>query len=357
MFSFTNVIHIIIIFQGTLLTIYILVSSNKKSKGDRLLATIIGALTVQILGLFFVNRGVASDFFQSVNCAYGFLYGPLLFFYIRCITQKQFVFSKMNFLHFFPFLVVCFGIWFTNGKICSPETYIGYVVHILFYIFLCFIQVKKYKQIMKANYSQLEWLNVGWLHGVFVVFCLIVLTDIAQFIAFFLGLNTYFLENTVFLLILVTINLLYFYGFTSSRKPFGYSKEDLLFTAALTSRKRINTTLGENKKLIAKLENHMLTHESFKNYDLTIATLAKEMDIPKRKLSELINDHYDQNFVDFINTYRINSAKERFMNPKSHAETILEVLYEVGFNSKSSFNTAFKKKTGITPSEFKSKFK
>ncbi|WP_282162954.1 helix-turn-helix domain-containing protein [Ulvibacterium marinum] len=210
---------------------------------------------------------------------------------------------------------------------------------------------------MKANYSQLEWLNVGWLHGVFVVFCLIVLTDIAQFIAFFLGLNTYFLENTVFLLILVTINLLYFYGFTSSRKPFGYSKEDLLFTAALTSRKRINTTLGENKKLIAKLENHMLTHESFKNYDLTIATLAKEMDIPKRKLSELINDHYDQNFVDFINTYRINSAKERFMNPKSHAETILEVLYEVGFNSKSSFNTAFKKKTGITPSEFKSKFK
>ncbi|WP_425234450.1 helix-turn-helix domain-containing protein [Ulvibacterium sp.] len=212
---------------------------------------------------------------------------------------------------------------------------------------------------MKTNYSQLESLNVGWLHGVFVVFCLIVLTDIAQFIAFFLGLNTYFLENAVFLLMLVTINLLYFYGFTSSRKPFGYSKEDLLFTTALTltSRKRINTTLEENKKLIAKLEGHMLTHESFKNYDLTIATLAQEIDIPKRRLSELINDHYDQNFVDFINTYRINSAKERFMSPKSQTETILEVLYEVGFNSKSSFNTAFKKKTGITPSEFKSKYK
>ncbi|MEM9143868.1 MAG: helix-turn-helix domain-containing protein, partial [Bacteroidota bacterium] len=116
-------------------------------------------------------------------------------------------------------------------------------------------------------------------------------------------------------------------------------------------------TLAENKELITKLEDYMHTHESFRNPDLTIATLAEEIDIPKRKLSELINDHYDQNFVDFINTYRINTAKERFMDSKNHNQTILEVLYEVGFNSKSSFNTAFKKKTGSTPSEFKSKFK
>ncbi len=356
MFSFTNVIHIIIIFQGTLLAIYILVSNNKKSKGDFLLATIIGTLTVQILGLFFVYRGVIPDLFQAINCVYGFVYGPLLFFYIKSITQKQIVFSKTDLLHFSPFIAICFGIWFTKGKICSPEIYIGYVVHVLIYIFLCFMQVKRYKQVIKDNYSQLEWLNVGWLHGVFVIFCFIVLTDIAQFVAFFLDLNTYFLENAVYLLMLIAINLLYFYGFTSSRKPFGYSKEDLLFTTTLTSRKRINTALKENKRLIDLLEGHMSTNEPFKNYNLTIAALADEIDIPKRKLSELINDYYDQNFVDFINTYRINSAKERLMNPKNPGETILEVLYEVGFNSKSSFNTAFKKKTGITPSEFKSKF-
>ncbi|MEM9142116.1 MAG: hypothetical protein AAGA86_03960, partial [Bacteroidota bacterium] len=203
-----------------MLTIYILISNTKKSKGDLLLATIIGTFTVQILGLFLANRGIARDFLQSINCAYGFLYGPLLLFYIRCITQRQFVFSKRNLLHFFPFLVMGIGIWITRGGICISETYIAYVIHVLFYILLCFVQVKRYKQVMKTNYSQLDWLNVGWLHGVFVVFCLIVLTDIAQFLAFFLGLDTYYLENALFLLMLATINVLYFYGFTSSRKPF-----------------------------------------------------------------------------------------------------------------------------------------
>ncbi|SNZ00761.1 helix-turn-helix domain-containing protein [Flagellimonas pacifica] len=356
MFSFTNVIHIIIIFQGALLTLYILISNPKKNKGDFMLAAIIGTLTIQVLGLFLVNRGIASNFFQSINCAYGFLYGPLLLFYNKCIAQRQFAFGKVSAFHFLPFITICFGIWFTEGNICQPELYIGYVAHVLIYIFLCFLEVRRYKRVIKDNYSRLEWLNVGWLHWVFIIFSLIVLVDITQFVAFFLKLNTYFLENAVFLLMLAAINLLYFYGFTTSRNPFGYSKDDLEFSASLTSRNRINTTLEENKELIDRLEAHLLRRESFKNFNLTIATLANEIGIPKRKLSELINDHYDQNFVDFINTYRINRAKERFMNPQSPNETILEVLYEVGFNSKSSFNTAFKKKTGITPSEFKSKY-
>ncbi|WP_431127181.1 helix-turn-helix domain-containing protein [Flagellimonas flava] len=233
----------------------------------------------------------------------------------------------------------------------------GYVAHILIYVLLCFLEVRKYKKVIKDNYSRLEWLNLGWLHWVFVVFCLIVLVDITQFVGFMIGINTFLLENAVFLLMLIAINLLYFYGFTTSRKPFGYSKDDLEFSASLTSRKRINTTSEEHQTLIGRLEKHLLQNESFKNYNLTIASLAEEIGIPKRKLSELINDHYDQNFVDFINTYRINKAKERLMNPKDSNETILEVLYDVGFNSKSSFNTAFKKKTGITPSEFKSKYK
>ena len=57
--------------------------------------------------------------------------------------------------------------------------------------------------------------------------------------------------------------------------------------------------------------------------------------------------------MDFINTYRIEKAKERLLHPKDEKETILEVMYEVGFNSKSSFNTVFKKKTGLTPSQYK----
>lgn len=357
MFTFTNVIHIIIIFQGVLLALYILASNPKKNKADQFLALIIGTMALQVLGLFLANRGIGQSFFQSANCAYGFLYGPLLLLYIKHLTQRHFVFSSKQLLHLLPFFGMCIGILVTEGSLCQSEIYLVYVVHILTYVFLCFLEVSRYKQVVRDNYSRLEWLNLGWLYWVFVVFCLIVLVDIAQLVIFFVGYDSFLLENSVFILMLIAINLLYFYGFTASRKPFGYSQDDLDFSAALSSRKRINTTLDENQKLIEKLENHIKNEEPYKNFNLTIATLADEIAIPKRKLSELINDHYDQNFVDFINTFRISKAKERFMNPTDQNETILEVLYEVGFNSKSSFNSAFKKKTGITPSEFKSKFK
>ena len=69
----------------------------------------------------------------------------------------------------------------------------------------------------------------------------------------------------------------------------------------------------------------------------------------------MINETVGQNFFDFVNRYRIEEAKKLLANPADKKITVLEVLYEVGFNSKSSFNTLFKKHTGLTPSEFKKK--
>lgn len=356
MFSFTNVVHIIIIFQGTLLTAYILFTRKKRTNSELWLATLIGTLSVQMLGIFLANRDVGSTFFQNLNCIYGFLYGPLIFLYNRSITRTQFKLTRKDLFHFLPFSMVGLGIIVSNGSMCRPEVYIAYTLHVLLYVCFCFLEVQRYKRVVKDNYSRLEWLNLGWLQWVFVVFSLIVLVDVAQFILFLLGINTSFHENVVYLLILAAINLLYFNGFSSSRRSFGYNNEDLALSTVLSTRKRINTSLKENRLLIIRLEKHLVSTASFKNQNLTIAMLASELDIPKRTLSELINDHYDQHFVDFINTYRINCAKELFMNPTDPKETILEVLYEVGFNSKSSFNTAFKKKTGLTPSQFKSKY-
>jgi AraC-like DNA-binding protein len=79
------------------------------------------------------------------------------------------------------------------------------------------------------------------------------------------------------------------------------------------------------------------------------------MDLPMRQLSVLINQYLNQHFFDFVNEYIINKAKEILKNPEKKEVTILEILYEVGFNSKSSFNTAFKKHTGLTPTQFRKK--
>lgn len=353
MFSFTNVIHIIIIFQGSLLLLNIFLSDYKKQKSDYLLASIIAALSLQMLGLFLANRNIQQEVFQSVNCLYGFLYGPLLFLYLRSITQADFKFNKVQLLHFLPAGIIITGILVTKGGFCRPQVYIGYAVHILTYIFFCFREISKYSKTVKDNYSRLEMLNLGWLKGTLLIFSLIVLVDLIQFTAFLLDSEIFPMEILVFLMILGAVNLLYFKGFSPARQWVGVVNEDRVLSMTLPATKRIDTDLEENRRLIHQLETHLKEKESFKNANLTIGLLAEELDMSKRSLSELINDHYDQNFVDFINTWRIEYAKERLLNPKDVKETILEVLYESGFNSKSSFNVAFKKKTGMTPSKFK----
>ena len=97
----------------------------------------------------------------------------------------------------------------------------------------------------------------------------------------------------------------------------------------------------------------MIANEPFLNPTLSISNLAQQLHLPTRDLSVLINQDLNQHFFDFINAYRITKAKEILKDTSRSKLTILEILYEVGFNSKSSFNTAFKKHTGLTPTQFR----
>ena len=104
---------------------------------------------------------------------------------------------------------------------------------------------------------------------------------------------------------------------------------------------------------IIKLKNYMIDKKPFLNPYVTIQEISKDLQIPTRELSILINHTLGQHFFDFVNTYRIENAKKILKDHAKSKETILEILYEVGFNSKSSFNTAFKKHTGFTPTEYR----
>lgn len=104
---------------------------------------------------------------------------------------------------------------------------------------------------------------------------------------------------------------------------------------------------------IEQLRNFMVEKEPFLEPSLTIQELANQLEIPVRELSVLINHHINQHFFDFVNEYRIKKAMTILKDPTKKELTILEILYEVGFNSKSSFHTSFKKYTNQTPIEFR----
>ena len=101
------------------------------------------------------------------------------------------------------------------------------------------------------------------------------------------------------------------------------------------------------------LKKHMEVAQPFLNPSLNLKELAKQIDLPPRELSGIINQGTEQSFFDFINSYRIQFAKDKIQHTKDDKMTILEVMYAAGFNSKSSFNTAFKKHTNLTPTQWK----
>jgi AraC-like DNA-binding protein len=97
----------------------------------------------------------------------------------------------------------------------------------------------------------------------------------------------------------------------------------------------------------------MENEKPFLSPNLSLNELAGQLSISPRYLSDLINRSFKQNFFDFINTYRIEEAKKMLSFDDSRTRTVLEILYDSGFNSKSAFHVAFKKNTGITPTEYR----
>jgi AraC-like DNA-binding protein len=109
----------------------------------------------------------------------------------------------------------------------------------------------------------------------------------------------------------------------------------------------------EKEEYARELQNYMENKKPFLNPMLSLNDLAQELALPSHDLSQILNTSFHQRFFDYINRYRVEESKRLILESANNGKTILDILYESGFNSKSVFNTAFKKHTGMTPSEFK----
>ncbi len=105
---------------------------------------------------------------------------------------------------------------------------------------------------------------------------------------------------------------------------------------------------------ILEIEKIMENEKLYLNPDLTLPGLSEILNIPRTRLSIILNEYKKNNFYDFLSTYRIREAK-KLMNSGAHIGNILQIAYDSGFNSKSTFYKAFKKITGMTPTEYLSK--
>lgn len=98
-----------------------------------------------------------------------------------------------------------------------------------------------------------------------------------------------------------------------------------------------------------QLEQLMQAEQPYLDPSLSLRELAQRLEMPPNQLSQLLNDGFDKNFAEFVNTYRLETFKSKAADPANRQLTILALAYDSGFNSKTVFNTFFKKKMGKTP--------
>lgn len=304
----------------------------------------------------------SSPILMMFGSSFTLLWGPLIYFYTRSLADKNFKFGLSELLHISPF-IFHFGYLFFNYHIIpfdekqiiltqggipklfyQASTYYTHV-SILIYTLYSFYILKEYHSAIKNTYSSLEKRTLTWMIIVLVGFSLKWIADIWFFI------EKDFLNN--FNYTALYISRLALFIFVNSLIYFGF-KQGVASAFELLKEKKVKKSLSveSRKTYAAKLTEYMQREKPWRDPDITLSTLSEQVGIPQRSLSEVIKVEMKMNFYDYINLYRIQESKE-ILAQVNDKRTVLEILFEVGFNNKTSFNSAFKRITGMTPTQFR----
>ena len=230
-------------------------------------------------------------------------------------------------------------------------------VQYFFYIILIFYALKKYKKIYIENYTNPDNLNFKWLVQMITILLFAHLFVLSKFIVRFTNNNNFVLLLNVIVIVNALLVSCYFVMKALYQpqlfRGIEQDKEPLPNNIKKRDNNSAAETSAETKLKIESLEQFMKDEEPFIDADLTIQNLAAQTGYSQKELSTLINLHIGKHFFDFINEHRIRKAMAILENPLKKNNTVLEILYQVGFNSKSSFNTAFKKYSNLTPVEYR----
>jgi AraC-like DNA-binding protein len=375
----THILFVLIIFQLLFLSIFLLTQEKRKRPGNILLGLFFLSICFNLLDVFLFQTGVYKSNPQMAGwgSCLPLLFGPFIYFYTQSVTSKNFTISYKSGLHFLPFLVL-FAVtefYYLRQPRGVQEQFLSALsqyhlpaslsivstlifVQFLSYVLASLRLVNRYKKASGQYFSDTKNRDVTWLYAMLIFFIAIIIisalnglfaqTNLVKY--YLLVFNFVILAMLVFIIrvLLKALRKPYFYPFSGEEGP----RDKLPLSTKSKIHKTENSEAHQTEQILLQ---YMASNKPFLAPELTLDQLALQLSLRPRVLSQVINDRLGQNFYDFINRYRIQEASRLLTNPKDRKITILEVLYEVGFNSKSSFNTLFKKYTGLTPSEFKKK--
>lgn len=364
-FTTTQILSIFVVFLFLFFAGYLLTVKTNKKLSNILFALFLIVTALDVSAFFYHKFLSVSYTFEMLRTQIlAGLKEPLFYLYVLSVIYDNFKLKVWHLLLLLP-IVIDLGILFPNFFNVSVEkqqsfysnynaqpeikwiTIFGYVLLAVYFIAEVY-QVVRYRRVIKQNYSNADALvNYTWLKQFLIIISIGTIITIVKNTMKFNTSGTNSIEmmqiftllfGVVFMSWLFSKALLaprVFQGIDASIQPISEKK----------------TVIKDER--VEKIQAYMKTEEPFLDASLTLQKLARQVEVPSRELSELINQQIGKHFFDFVNEYRIEKAKKLLKDTSKNKLTVLEILYEVGFNSKSSFNTAFKKHVGVTPTQFR----
>ena len=325
-----------------------------------LLALAIGMASgiISILGLY--------DIWPALSILMGSViltYGPLFYLYIRAMTDKDRRRTPIDVLHGIPFLLglIAYGAYLSlpgsgsasSGVVGSAVRSPWLVVTILAilqtiaYVVSIIRLLREHSERIKATYSTIDRINLGWLRRRLFVYAAIWAVGLAMVAAVRLESRAIGLVGQI-VFFLIALNT-FVTGYLAMLQP------EILFgpvEARPTRRYERSSLTPENAALHkTRLLELMEREKPFLDPEITLPKLAQALEIPVAHLSRVINDLLGRNFYEFINRYRVEEAKRRLAAPDAGRDKLIAIAMECGFNSLATFNRVFKEMAGRTPSD------
>jgi AraC-like DNA-binding protein len=362
-----NITRIVSAFVLLIFTVFLLNRKVGNIWSFRFLAGFLLARVFILVGLLFWSYDLVYTHPQVayVERPFLFLYAPMLFLYTRSVTKPSYRFKRSDIFHFIPALVITLLLisnyylsdaemqllMITNNSALYPlpanMVTTGLWLQFFLYVPACSVLLINYRNRIKQFHSSIEDLKLSWL--------VFLLTGFFVWKAIFVTGYLFFIIPRGSFATLFEIFIEFGFLFYASMIVYKALQIPEVFNGNGNIQKYKTSPLKEEdkKRYLEKMESCMTEQQLYRDPLLTLRTMAKKSSIPAHYISQILNESLNAKFYDYVNKYRIEESKKILTSYSKDDKTILEVLYDVGFNSKSVFNTAFKKYVGMTPREFK----
>lgn len=352
--------------QGLIMGLILIRDKGPNQKAHKWLAILLFFFSYRLLAeaLKFFEIGYF-DFAYHITLEYNWIYGPLIFFFIRAYIYPQLLFSKKDYWHFLPVLIeflFSFFIksqnfyWDGTRESLSWAGYWGYVLwmHTPFMYLIAALMILIYTRksvhlLKEAEQNESQKLiieNLRWIKQLLLVLSiysgLFILIVVVDFIFFDYAFN-HFDFYPPFLALAAITYWIGLQGF-AHRNKVPYKKKKM----ASSQNQEILQALA------LRLEKSMREEKLFTDPELSLHSLAKKFEVKPYLITESLNQILGKSFKQFINEFRLAEVQEMLASHQYENFTLLGIAFEAGFNSKASFNRVVKQMTGKSPKELKS---